>query len=150
MNEKEPGMDPKGKALVLLLVLLIVGAIVGISISLISLNVAKGRIGLDETQRAVWRVFADNYMLGTIIISINLTLLVGLLWSYLQSFRRTKSNFLLGLVLFIGVLVLQTLLNLPLISIMLGNAAYQSGIFSILPNMFETIALIILFYLSME
>lgn len=150
MNEKQSGMDPKGKALVLLLVLLIVGAVVGIAISLISLNVAKGRIGLDETQRPVWRVFADNYMLGTIIISINLTLLLGLLWSYLHSYRRTKSNFLLGLVLFIGVLVLQTLLNLPLISIMLGNSAYQSGIFIILPNMFETIALIILFYLSME
>jgi hypothetical protein len=150
MNEKESGMDPKGKALVLLLVLLIVGAVIGIAISIISLNVARGRIGLNEAQRAVWRVFADNYMLGTIIISINLTLLLGLLWSYFQSYRRTKSNFLLGLVLFIGVLVLQTLLNLPLISIILGNSTYQSGIFTILPNMFETIALIILFYLSME
>ena len=149
MNNK-PKMDPKAKALTILFILLILGAVVGIIISLISLGFLKNRFVSIEGARVIWRVFADNYMLGTIIICMNLSLILGLLGSYINSFRRTKSSFLLGLVLFLGVLFVQSLLSLPFLGILLTNSGYQSGIFSILPNMFETIALIILFYLSME
>ena len=146
MNDK-PRMDPKAKALVIIFVLLIVGAIIGIAISSVTL---RGRLGGGGEAQVLKRVFMDNYMLGTIIVCMNLCLLLGLFGSYISSFRKTKSSFLLGLVVFLGVLFMKSLLSLPIISIMLGNSLYQSGIFSILPNMFETIALIILFYLSME
>ena len=149
MNNK-PKMDPKAKALTILFMLLIIGALLGIVLSLISLGFLKNRFVSIEGARVIWRVFADNYMLGTIIICMNLSLLLGLLGSYINSFRRTKSSFLLGLVLFLCVLFVQSLLSLPFLGILLTNSGYQSGIFNILPNMFETIALIILFYLSME
>jgi len=150
MDTDKPKMDPNAKALAILFILLIVGAVIGITISLVSLGFLKLRFGSMEGARIIWRVFADNYMLGTIIICMNLSLLLGLLGSYVRSFRKTKSSFLLGLVLFLGVLFVQSLLNLPFLGILLTNSGYQSGLFSVLPNMFETIALIILFYLSME
>jgi len=150
MNNNKPKMDPKAKALAILFTLLILGAIIGIIISMVSLGFLKGKFGSIEGARVIWRVFADNYMLGTIIICMNLSLLLGLLGSYASSFRKTKSSFLLGLVLFLGVLFVQSLLSLPILGILLTNSGYQSGLFSILPNMFETIALIILFHLSME
>ena len=153
MDNQQSRMDPKAKAVVILFVLLVVGAIVGLAISKVSLTYARqraqGRYGGEWAQRVV-QVFADMYTLGTIIICMNLLLLLGLLGSYIESFRKTKSSFLLGLILFIGVLFVQSLLSLPIISVSLGYPSYQFGLFSILPNMFETIALIILFYLSME
>ncbi|MCK5031952.1 MAG: hypothetical protein KAR64_10840 [Thermoplasmatales archaeon] len=150
MNTDKPKMDPKAKALVVLFTLLIVGAAIGIVISMASLGFLKVRFGSMEGARVIWRVFADYYMLGTVIICMNLSLLLGLLGSYVSSFRKTKSSFLLGLVLFLGVLFVQSLLSLPIFGILLANFSYQSGLFSLLPNMFETIALIILFHLSME
>ena len=116
----------------------------------ISVITIGGRLDGGGGTQVLKRVFVDNYVLGTVIVCMNMFLLLGLLGSYISSFRRTKSSFLLGLVLFLGVLFMKSLLSLPFISILLGNSLYQSGIFSILPNMFETIALIILFYLSME
>ena len=150
MDDNKPKMDPKAKALAILFTLLVMGTVIGIAISMTSLGYLRGRFGSVEEARVLWRVFADNYMLGTIIICMNLSLLLGLLVSYIGSFRKTKSSFLLGLVLFLGVLFVQSLLSLPILSILLTKSVYQSGLFSILPNMFETIALIILFYLSME
>jgi hypothetical protein len=70
-----------------------------------------------------------------------------LLGYYVDSFRKTKSNFMLGLILFLGVLFLQALLSLPPLQLALGQSVFDIGIFNILPNLFETIALIILFYL---
>jgi hypothetical protein len=53
-----------------------------------------------------------------------------------------------GLILFLGVLLLQALLSLPPLQLALGQSVFDIGIFNILPNLFETIALIIFFYLG--
>ncbi|HID25073.1 MAG TPA: hypothetical protein EYP23_01220 [Thermoplasmata archaeon] len=90
------------------------------------------------------------YTLATVIICMNLMLLLGLLGAYIQSYRETKSSFLLGLTMFLSVLVVQSILSLPIIHVSVGIILYQSNLFTILPNLFEMIALIILFYLSME
>jgi hypothetical protein len=150
MKDVKPGRDPKAKALMILFALLALGAIIGVFISFASLGYIRGELASRGVIRGLWRIFFDNYILGTVIISMNLFLLLGLLGSYIHSFRKTRSSFLLGLVLFLSVLFVQSVLSLPLLNVMLGQTSYQSGLFSILPNMFETIALIILFYLSME
>jgi len=147
--------DPKAKMLAVLLVLLILGVVMGVIISKASLSYverqARRQGRLDSSiARGVWNAFVGMYTLGTIIICMNLMLLLGLLGAYIQSYRRTKSSFLLGLIMFLGVLVAQSLLSLPILHVSVGTALYQSNIFTILPNLFETIALIILFYLSME
>jgi hypothetical protein len=163
MNEETTGMDPKAKALVILFALLLIGAFIGFAISLLSLGALRARVGSGEVVRALWRPFANNFSLATIIITMNLCLILGLLVSYIRSFRKTKSSFLLGLVLFLMVLFVQSLLSLPLINLIISVTtvnptiglsyvllSYQSTLLQFLANMFETIALIILFYLSME
>ena len=68
-------------------------------------------------------------------IIINILLLLSLLFIYISSFRKTKSSFTLGLVFFIGVLLVQRLLLF---------------IFPLIPHFFETLALTILLMLSLE
>lgn len=156
-------VDPKVKALVLIFILLIVGVFVGIIISKVSLGFIHGKVESVKNIRIYWTAFANNYTLQTIFICMNLCLLIGLLSSYISSFRKTKSSFLLGLVLFLMVLFVQSLLSIPLLDLIMSIGtinpqigfscillSYQSITFSILANIFETIALIILYYLSME
>jgi cytochrome c biogenesis factor len=151
MDEDKAKMDPKTKAIVILFVLLLIGAVIGFAISKFSLDYiyenSKDKMGPNARASRAWQMYSDIYTLGTIIICMNLLLLIGLLGSYVDSFRKTKSSFILGLILFLGVLFVQSALSLPILSISYGH---QISLISILPNMFETIALIILFYLSME
>ena len=152
---KQSGGDPKAKMLIILFILLIVGATVGIVLAKTSLNYIEqharrqGRLDAEKTQR-IWKSFMGMYTLATVIICMNLMLLLGLLGAYIQSYRETKSSFLLGLTMFLSVLVVQSILSLPIIHVSVGIILYQSNLFTILPNLFEMIALIILFYLSME
>ena len=68
-------------------------------------------------------------------VLINVILLFAVLVIYISSYRKTKSSFTLGLVFFIGVLLLQRLLLF---------------VFPLIPPFFETFALLILLMLSIE
>jgi len=150
-------MGPKTKAIAILLVLIIIGLIVGFVIARASISYAERKLsektGDNPRLQKFIEAFADMYTLGTIFICINILLLLGLLYIYVDAFRKTKSNFLFGLLLFIGVLFIQSILSLPILQAALGNTGYalsNTKLLEVLPNMFETLALIILFYLSME
>jgi len=69
------------------------------------------------------------------IFVLNIVLLLALLILYLNSFMKTKSSFTLGLVFFIGVLLVQRIMLF---------------FFPFIPHLFETLALIILLVLSLE
>lgn len=138
-------IDPKTKAIAIIIVLLIVGMVVGLVISRVSMNYAREK-NQGANQR-VLNLIGTLYTLSMSILCINIALLSGLFWIYVDSFRKTKSSFMLGLLLFIGVLFVQSILSLILFPISLGE---NLSLYGILPNMFETLALIILLYLSME
>jgi hypothetical protein len=89
-------------------------------------------------------------MAGIVFNSINIFLLIGLLWVYGNTYAHTKSNFMLGLIFFIGVLLIQSIFSLPILHVFFGYSTYGLGPFGFLPNLFETFALIILLLLSME
>ncbi len=76
-----------------------------------------------------------------IFIVLNIILLLALLILYMISFAKTKSSFTLGLVFFIGVLLIQKVI------FFLGMFVHS---FLFLPPFFETLALIILLVLSLE
>jgi len=155
--------DPKIRAILQLFILLVIGAIIGLILSYGSLFVLQRRIGSVDEYRAIWNSFRTNFIIETMVISLNLTLLFGLFRTYLRDFRKKQSPFLFGLIIFLLVLFIQSLLNLPLLNILTSVISigpqrgfagillsYQSAIFSIIANFFETIALIILFHLSNE
>jgi hypothetical protein len=148
-------IDPKIKAMAIIIILLLLGVIVGLALSHVSIAYAKKRVS-EQLEKVSQRLemfiqaYADMYTLGTTIICINIFLLLGLLIIYSDSFRKTKSTFLFGLLLFIGVLFIQAILSLPILQAGLGYGSYDISLSGVLPNFFETIALAILLYLSME
>jgi len=162
MNNK-PRMNPKAKAMLVLFLLLVIGVIIGLIISMIGLGIIESQISnrindlsnnarnwVSQQVRQNFARFSEIYTLVTIVISMNLMLLSGLLYSYIKSFKETYSNFIMGLILFLSVLFIQSFLSLPIVQHSIGQTISDLGIVNVLPNMFETIALIILFYLSNE
>ena len=156
-------MDPKAKAMLVLFLLLVIGVIIGLVISMIGIRIIESQISnringisgnaknwIFQQVRQNFARFSEIYALVTIIICMNLMLLLGLLYSYIKSFRETYSNFILGLILFLSVLFIQSFLSLPIIHHSIGQTISDLGIVNVLPSLFETIALIILFYLSNE
>ena len=173
MDEEKAKMDPKAKALAILFILLVVGVVVGLVISNVGLSLLQddfnGRYDainevvtrrggdnkwvqdyLTTNQEGAWENFSEIYTLVTIVICMNLFVLLGILGFYVQGFSKTKSNFVLGLILFLGVWFLQSFLSLPIIQTVFGQTIWDLSLFNILPNIFGTIALIIFFYLSSE
>ena len=148
-------MDPKIKAIGIIFLLVVIGLILGVVISQLSISYASDKLSerygeLNQRIQMLINAFKDMYILATSIICINILLLLGLLGIYVDSFRKTKSSFLFGLLLFIGVLFIQSVLSLPILQSTLGFGGYDMSLIGVLPNLFETIALVILLYLSME
>ena len=78
----------------------------------------------------------------------NLILLISLLFIYLKNYEQMKSKFALGLVAFIVLLIMHALTS--------NLIFYQYhkypviGYFSVMPDLFEFIALLILLYISLK
>lgn len=156
------GKNPQNQVLIILFAFLIIGAIIGLFVSFGSLAILQNRAGSIDEISPFWESFRSNFTIDTIIICMNLSLLAGLLYTYKKDYKKTKSPFLLGLVLFLLVLFVQSLLSLPILNLIVSIVeigrqgalniflTYKSSIFGILSHFFETVALIILFYLSKE
>ena len=90
------------------------------------------------------------YKVRTILSSINAALLIFLLISYVDMYSKMKSEFTIGLIVFSMTLLLYALTSNPLLQTIFGYHAFGLGPFAMLPDMFTTIALIVLSYLTMK
>jgi len=90
------------------------------------------------------------YKIQTILSSINATLLVFLLATYLDMYRKLKSEFTIGLILFSLTLLLYALTSNPLLQWIFGYQAFGLGPFAMLPEMFTTLAVAVLLYLTLK
>ena len=157
-------ISPKMKAIIVIISLVLIGVIIGFIISTIGLGFIREvlqTLNIQPTD-AQERRFTTLYTASIVINCIDATLLVGILFLYIDSYRKTKSSFLMGLTFFIGVLLSRSILSLVTIQSLfteyihllpsLANAISTTGIgsFSFLLNVFEIIAISILLYLSME
>ncbi len=88
------------------------------------------------------------YTLNMVISSINVTLLIFLLITYISIYRKIKSDFTIGLMIFSVVLLLYALTSNPLVHRIFGFHASGLGPFAMLPDLFTCVALVILLYLS--
>ena len=161
LNKK---ISPRGKAVIVLVGLFFIGIVVGILFAQVGIGEAKGILqdlgvrltGVQDRQ------FSNIYTTVIVVLVIDLILLIGLLWIYLDTYRKTKSSFMLGLTLFISVLFIKGLLSLLIVHALftkylrafpvIRELAGDSGIgsFSFLISIFEIIAISILLYISME
>jgi hypothetical protein len=90
------------------------------------------------------------YTAQTVVSTINVTLLVFLLLAYIDVYRKTRSEFTIGLVVFSMAFLLTALASNPLVVWAFGFRAFGLGPFALLPELFTCGALIVLLYLSVE
>jgi hypothetical protein len=90
------------------------------------------------------------YTAKTVISSINITLVIFLLGTYVSLYRKTKSEFVVGLIVFALVLLLYTLVSNPIVIYLFGFQPYGLGPFAMLPDLFTSLALGVLLYLTLK
>jgi hypothetical protein len=90
------------------------------------------------------------YIVSTVTSSLNVTLTSILLATYVSLFRKTKSEFVIGLTLFALIFLLYTLVSNPIVRFVFGYRAFGLGPFVMLPDLFALISLGILLYLSLK
>jgi len=96
----------------------------------------------------------SNLLLVNIKVLItfgNLILLLCLLFIYAKNYEQIKSQFAMGLIAFIVLLIMQALTSNPLVPAMWGFYRLPIlGFFAIVPDVFEFVALSVLLYISLK
>jgi hypothetical protein len=154
-------LHPKKTSILFILVLIIFGLCAGIIVSTFSIDRANQRIIEIDPEAEIQPIFP---FLGMTLITINITILIGLLYTNISIFRKTKSSFLIGLILFLFALLIKSLFayvtiqsltivsaiqnNSPTILETLGFSVLGFGGILILYHMFEFFVLSIFFYVS--
>jgi len=90
------------------------------------------------------------YMGKSVISTVNVALLIFLLATYVDLYRKVQSEFTIALTVFSMVLLLYALASNPIVYRVFGFRAFGLGPFAILPDIFSCIAVSILIYLSLK
>ncbi len=90
------------------------------------------------------------YTVETVVSAVNVTLSTILLLMYVSIYRRTRSEFTIGLMIFSAVLLLHAFVSFPLLGRAFGFYPYGLGPFAMLPDLFTCLALVVLLYLTFE
>ena len=104
-------------------------------------------------ERPPMEVFGDIelfYTIKTVVSTINVTLLIFLLVTYINIYRKTRSEFTVGLIIFSGVFLLNALASNPFVIWVFGFRPFGLGPFAMLPDLFTLGALGVLLYLSIK
>jgi hypothetical protein len=157
-------LNPKIKAIVAIFALIIIGTIIGYFISVVSLEIILEELNKLTIQIDPVRINRSvNYYTGALIcLSVEITLLIGLLFVYFDTYRKTKSPFLIVMNLFIIALFIRSILSIVSLQRIATDyirlSPYVSRTFltpgfdelNFIVYTFEIIAISILFYISME
>ena len=94
--------------------------------------------------------FELYYMFRTILSTVNIVLIIMLIFNYVSIYQKTHSEFTFGLLLFAIMLLIKDITLNPVIIGLGGFGIYGLGPFAFLPDLFEMSALLVLFYLSVK
>jgi len=90
------------------------------------------------------------YTVKTVVSTVNVALVIILFLTYIDIYRKTKSEFTVGLIIFSITLLLYTLASNPIMHWTFGFSAFGLGPFAMLPDLFACVALSVLLYLSVR
>ncbi|MFW9843530.1 MAG: hypothetical protein ACFFEV_03025 [Candidatus Thorarchaeota archaeon] len=97
------------------------------------------------------RVLMDMFLkVKTMISLINIVLIISLLWIYSGIYNQVKSQFTMGLIVVMLVLLMYAFTSNPLVQILFGYQAQGLGPFAMIPDVFTTFALGLLLYISLD
>ncbi len=127
-----------------------------VAVALLSAFLAITQVPTPPFENRTWpptRVPGDIelfYTIKTVVTTINATLLIFLLITYIDIYRKTHSEFTIGLIIFSMVLLLYALVSNPLVPWIFGFHAFGLGPFAMLPDLFTCVALAVLLYLTVK
>jgi hypothetical protein len=163
-------ISPRMRSILFIIILIIIGFIIGQIIGTISSSYLieqienRGNIyppRFDLTAEQINQI-TRGYTVITTILCIDIILLIGLIYVYLNTFLKIRSRYLIGFVIFVGVFLTKSVSNLlaltPLISEPIKAAPLaitpllkgSFGPFASYFMIFEILAICILIYLSRE
>jgi len=90
------------------------------------------------------------YIAKTVVSTVNVIVLAFLLLTYIDIYRKTRSEFAAGLIIFSATLLLYALSSNPMVMAMFGFMMFGLGPFALLPDLFTFAALTVLLYLSVK
>ncbi len=157
-------INPKIKTMLIISGLILLGIFFGYIISIISLENIYTELDKLTIQIDPIRINRSiNFYVGALIcLSVEISLLFGILVMYMNSFRNTRSQFLIALNLFIIALLIRSLISIislqntatefikvsPFISRTFLTPGFSE--FNFIVYIFEIMALCILLYISRE
>lgn len=107
--------------------------------------------GAIPPERPPWDILFPYLFIAKIVLSsVNIILLTIVLVIYLGIYRKTKSQFSLGLIIFTIALLLYSFTSNPIMQGFGGFRVSGLGPFTMLPDLFTCIASAILLYLSRQ
>lgn len=128
-----------------ILLILAVGIITSISLTFLFKGLATVHHG---GNRPNFELFLN---IKVFVSTLNIVLLVVLLWNYLSIYREIPNKFTLSLMIFSLALLLYALSSNPLMAQIMGfKHGVGLGPFTFLPDIFAAAAVVILLYMSYE
>jgi hypothetical protein len=86
------------------------------------------------------------YTAKAVVSTMNIALLIFLLATYIDIYKKTRSEFTIGLIIFSMIFMLYLVVYNPLIIWAFGYRIYGMGPFALLPDIFTLAALVVLLY----
>ena len=156
-------MNPKKVTILFITTLIIIGLFVGIILSVGSIYRANQRLQeLDEDAK----IRPGLPFIGMTLVTINIFILIGLIYTHFTIYKKTKSKFLIGLILFLIALFIKSLFAYASIQVLtiatalkyssiavnetLGFSGRGFGGIFILYHLFEFFVLSLFLYFSRE
>jgi hypothetical protein len=124
----------------------IVGAILG---STISESQRKPEIDREELEKARESV-GTFIIIKTAVTTINITISLLLIGLYVNIYRKVKSDFTLGLIIVMFAMLIYAVTSNPLFHGIFGYGGFGLGPFTMISDLFATVALVTLLYLSLK
>jgi len=164
-------INQKIRTIIFILTLIVIGLVIGKVVGIASSSYLLENIErpydphmppsfeLSEDQK---QSIITGYTNVAMILCVEISLLLGLIYVFLQTYRQTKSRYLIGFLLFVGVFFVKTvsyfLAMTPLITSSVRAAPIAIdplfrgifGPFGVYFKLFEIIAISILIYISRE
>jgi hypothetical protein len=86
------------------------------------------------------------YTAKAVVSTVNIALLIFLLITYVDIYRKTQSEFTVGLIVFSMIFMLYLVVSNPLVIWAFGYRIFGLGPFALLPDIFTLAALVVLLY----
>jgi hypothetical protein len=90
------------------------------------------------------------YTVKAVVSTVNIAILIFLLASYVNIYRKTRSEFTIGLIIFSLVFLMYVIVSNPFVIRAFGFEPFGLGPFAFLPELFTLGALAVLLYLNLK